>query len=296
MTGDDTSNKQTFKRDKSKPIASSGPIEGGSGDDLWQHTVGDVVVTAISDGRFDLPGAFFSDGQDGTVAAGANIWRLDAGDRVYMVDAGSGQQLMERFPETGQAPMVYEMKALDPGVVTDVIITHMHADHIGGLMWKDLHMFGSVSIHVAETEWAFWTDPKLPDAVPAEMRPMVEQIQMMAAKFADMVTTHAGPVDLGNGVSMIPAPGHTPGHSAVEVASGSDRFMILADAVIAEKQFAEPGITYALDGDPAQAAATRRTLLTELADSGTMFAATHLAYPGAGRVQKDGDGFRFIPV
>lgn len=279
-----------------------GPLFAG---EVATLTIGSKTVSMLSDGHFELPPMFFQGADKAALAAagapieiGATVWLVRAGDRVILIDTGSGQALSTMFPTVGKLDALFAAEGIDKASVTDIILTHMHADHIGGLAGPDAGGFTNATIHVAEAEWTFWTNPALPSAAPEADRPMIELLQSIAAPLADRVKTHVGETDLGDGVTLVPLVGHTPGHSGVRLTStGGDEMFIIGDAVISEAlQFANPAVRYALDSDPAQAVATRNRLLNQLADSQAIFSATHLTYPGTGRVKRAGDGFAFVPL
>ncbi|MBV7393592.1 MBL fold metallo-hydrolase [Mameliella sediminis] len=260
-------------------------------------SLGDIEMTVLNDGGFTLPSGYFFNlpeevaaAQEATRSIGANLWFIKAGDRRILVDTGSAEALRQMFPQTGQA--WDDLRAED---VTDIVLTHMHADHIGGL--ADRAAFPEARIHVARAEWEFWTQDGLADAVPEDQRPMILMIQQVAAGFADRVVLHDGSGELTAGVRFEPLPGHTPGHCGLRLGEGKDAVLIVSDAVISEDlQFANPEIGYALDSDAAQAAETRKAMLTACANSGVTIAATHFAFPGLGKVAQEGEAFRFLPV
>ena len=268
-------------------------------------TIGTKVVSMLSDGHFNLPPAFFQGADAKALAAagdpieiGATVWLVRDGERIILVDTGSGEALSGMFPTVGKLDALLAAEGIEKAAITDIILTHMHADHIGGLMGPDAGGFKNAKIHVAEAEWAFWTNPALASAVPEADKPMIDLLQSIAAPLADRIKTYGGEADLGGGVTLVPLIGHTAGHSGVRiVADDGEAFFIVGDAVISEAlQFADPNVSYALDSDPEQAIATRTMLLNHLADSGTVFSATHLSYPGTGRVERAGEGFKFVPL
>ncbi len=266
--------------------------------------VGDIAVTTLSDGHFDVPVGFFAnvgpemlEGLGETIRIGANVWVVRSNGRIVLIDAGSGAALAQMFPETGKLANRLAAEGIAPDQVADVVLTHMHADHIGGLVTDGAPTFPNAQVHLAEAEWVFWTDTGLLTRAPDDQKPLIQLIQALAQPLADRVVLHTGEADLGDGLTLLPAPGHTPGHLAVRLASGDTQFLVLADALIAGAlQFAHPAVAYALDGDPTQAAATRRALFDQLAADRIVFAATHLAFPGAGMVERRGAGYAFVAL
>ncbi|WP_170334543.1 MBL fold metallo-hydrolase [Ruegeria arenilitoris] len=267
--------------------------------------IGATTVSMLSDGHFEIPSAFFQ-GANGAAMAlagdpidiGATVWLVRDGERTILVDTGSGAALSEMFPTVGKLDALLAAEGIEKDTITDIILTHMHADHIGGLMGPDAGGFRNATIHVAEAEWTFWTNPDLPAAAPDADKPMIDLLQSIAGPLADRIKTYASEADLGGGITLVPLVGHTPGHSGVRIlADNGEELFIVGDAIISEAlQFANPTVRYALDSDPEQAIATRTELLGQLADDQTIFSATHLSYPGTGRVTRSGDGFVFVPL
>lgn len=261
------------------------------------HTLplGRFEVTTYSDGQFVLPSGYFANVPEDValgaeVTIGANLWVVRSEDRVILVDTGSADALKARFPSTGQA-----WDTVQGVAPTDIVLTHMHADHLGGFL--DGGAFGGATIHVAQAEWDFWTNPDLVNAVDDDTRPMVEMIQNVAKGIADRVQLFEAGQQLAPGVRFVALPGHTSGHSGLCVEDGGEALLIIGDAVISEAlQFAHPEVAYALDGDAAMAAETRRALLAQAVAEGTTIAATHFAFPGIGKVAAEGAAFRFVPI
>lgn len=273
--------------------------------DVVTLELGDKAITTLSDGTITIPTGFFMNGEGGAASTesevttiGANLWLITKGARRILIDTGSGQALSAMFPDVGKLDALMAAEGLNKADITDIILTHMHADHIGGLLGPDAGGFKNAKIHVSEIEWNFWSNPELSNLVPEENVPIVKLVQSIAAPIADRVTTHAANADLGDGLTLVPLHGHTPGHCGVRISSpDAGDFFIVADAIISESlQFADPEVRYALDADPEAAAQTRVALLEELAETGTVFAATHLSFPGTGRVTRQEKGFAFEPL
>ena len=271
--------------------------------DVTTAEIGDTTVSMLSDGHFDVPRSFFSDTEQAlagtvgdTVKLGATVWLVRNGKRLLLVDAGAGQAMNEMFPTVGHLDMLLAAEGVAETDVTDIVVTHMHPDHIGGLMGPGAGGYTNATIHVSEAEWAFWTDGNLRDATTESDRPIIDLVQAIAASLESRIKTHSGDADLGAGLSLMPLPGHTPGHCGLRITNKSQELLLVGDAIISEAmQFADPTIQYALDVDPEQAVATRISLLKHLADTHATFSATHLPYPGIGRVTRSGSAFHFEP-
>jgi glyoxylase-like metal-dependent hydrolase (beta-lactamase superfamily II) len=267
--------------------------------------VGDIAITPLFDGHLDIPAAYFSNASDEEIQAvspttrfGATCWLIETGPRKVLVDAGSGSWLKERFPDTGFITAAGSSLINGANEITDIILTHLHADHIGGLIADGQSLFPNATVHLQNTEWAFWTDENLVEAVPEDKRPIAQLIQTLARPIASQVKLHDGDADLENGIHVTIAPGHTPGHQIVRISSGGEQVMLLGDALVSGVlQFANPDVHYALDSAPETAAETRKTLFSELAAERIPLAATHLESAGFGMLTATGGGgYHFEPL
>lgn len=260
--------------------------------------IGDIAITPLSDGHLDIPAAYFSNASEEeiqtvspTTRFGATCWLIETGPKKVLVDAGSGTWLKARFPETGLITATGSSLINAAEEITDIILTHMHADHIGGLVADGQSLFPNATIHLQNSEWAFWTDENLIEAVPEDKKPIVQLIQSLARPIASQVKLYDGDADLENGIHVTSAPGHTPGHQIVRISSGSKQMMLLGDALVSGVlQFANPDVHYALDSAPETAAETRKTLFAELAAEQIPFAATHLESSEFGTLTATGSG------
>lgn len=267
--------------------------------------VGDITVKTLSDGHLDIPAGYFSNASESELQLvrpsarfGANCWLIETGTRKILVDAGSGDWLKARFPDTGHVTDAGTALVSASREITDIILTHMHADHIGGLISNGQSLFPNAKLHLQESEWAFWTNDDLASTVPEDQKPIVELIQSLARPMSPQVELHTGDSDLGEGIHLSFAPGHTPGHQIVQVANGGTQAFLLGDALVSGAlQFANPDVRYALDSSPETAAQTRKTLFDKLAADQIPFAATHLDTTRFGVLQARADGgYSFEPI
>lgn len=268
--------------------------------------IGNSMVTALSDGYFDMPSDFFVGATDEQKAQlgsptriAANAYVRRSGDRVFLFDAGAGnaEYITSQFDSAGKIPMELESIGISREDITDVVITHMHPDHVGGVVYDGEITFPNATIHMDSIEWDFWTKKGFAETGPERMRPLIKHIQDLASTAGDHVKTYNGEADLGGGVLLQPAYGHTPGHSTILLSEGNEKLMILGDTVVSEKvHFSHPHVGWALDFDPETAEKTRRRLLEQAATEGFMVAGNHVTSPGLGHVKRDGDAYRFVSI
>ncbi|MFG3551468.1 MBL fold metallo-hydrolase [Streptomyces sp. NPDC047725] len=184
-----------------------------------------------------------------------------------------------------------------PDSVDLVILTHLHADHVG---WNTRQVdgawvptFPTARYATARAEREFWTGYDMDEARRQMFRDSV--IPVERAGLLDLVDVPADGVQIVPGLRLLPTPGHTPGHVAVELTSRGETALITGDCVHHPVQLAHPAIGACVDIDPQQSEATRRTLLASLAGTDTLLLGTHFAPPTAGRVVAHGDAYRLLP-
>jgi glyoxylase-like metal-dependent hydrolase (beta-lactamase superfamily II) len=227
-----------------------------------------------------------------------NVVVVRTGGRTILVDAGLGVEFPD-FPRAGQTVHRLEAAGIDPGSVTDVVLTHMHMDHVGGLLTDGLkaRLRPDLRIHVASAEAEFWATPDFSQT--AMPQPVPDVLRRVASQFLDEYRSHLRPFEreyeVAPGVLISRTGGHTPGHSIVRVESRGDRLTFAGDAVFAPG-FEHPDWHNGFEHDPEQAARVRVGLLRELAATGESLVATHLPFPSVCRVAVAGEAFRCVPA
>lgn len=276
--------------------------------------IGEIDVLVVSDGVLPLPTTML--GHNATPAeraawlndmflpTDAFDWALNAvmvrsGGKTILIDAGLGSDPDLHLPRAGQLIKRLEAAGVDLSAVTDLVLTHMHMDHIGGLLVDGVkqRLRKDLRIHVAAAEVKFWEAPDfshvaMPPGFPDALRATAKRF---VGEYQSQLRTFEQEHEVAPGVIVSRTGGHTPGHSVVRLASGGDRLMFAGDAVFAVG-FEHPEWHNGFEHDPEEAARVRVRLLRELAASNELLVATHLPFPSVGRVAVDGDAFRWVPV
>ncbi|MDB5481316.1 MAG: fold metallo-hydrolase [Caulobacteraceae bacterium] len=261
----------------------------------WRFRIGALDLTAVRDGRYVTP----NDGGDfGSKAGPAAVARLlaeagQATDRITLdVDA-----LVVRTPgrlvliDTGLGPADHgvllrslDMAGVSPGEITDVLITHAHTDHVGGLLAAaGRSAFPGAVIRLSAREW--------------EVMQRQAETRKLAAVVAPQVKTFEPGRPILPGITSIALYGHTPGHVGYEITSRGRRLEDIGDTAHSSiVSLARPDWSGGIDVDPAAGAATRRETLEHLALTHELVFAPHFPFPGVGRIVAKGEGFAWKPV
>ena len=276
--------------------------------------IGDIDVLVVSDGVLPLPTTMLGHNVDPAVRAtwlhdmflpqDAFDWALNAvmvrsGGKTILIDAGLGSDPNLNLPRAGQLIRRLAAAGIDLSAVTDLVLTHLHMDHIGGLLVDGVkqQLRKDLRIHVAAAEVKFWEKPDfsrtaMPEGFPDALRSTAKQF---LKEYGNKLRLFDDEHEIAPGVIARRTGGHTPGHSVVRMASGGDALTFAGDAVFAVG-FEQPDWHNGFEHDPEEAARVRIRLLRQLAETGEMLVATHLPFPSVGRVAADGDAFRWVPV
>jgi glyoxylase-like metal-dependent hydrolase (beta-lactamase superfamily II) len=275
--------------------------------------VGDIDVLVISDGVLPIAGKTIAYNADSADLASwlddqflppdvlewpLNVVVVRSGDQTILVDAGLGLEFPD-FQTAGRLAARLEAAGVDLESVTDVVLTHMHMDHIGGLLGDGLRgrLRADLRVHVAAAEAEFWEAPdfshtNMPEGVPDALRSASTRF---LDEYRNELRTFETEYEVAPGVAAYRTGGHTPGYSVVRLASGGDRLTFAGDAVF-QVAFEHPEWFNGFEHHPEEAARVRLRLLQELASTRQALVATHLPFPSVCHVAVAGNAFRCVPA
>jgi glyoxylase-like metal-dependent hydrolase (beta-lactamase superfamily II) len=261
---------------------------------------GGVKVYAIEDspGSMDISlfrgpaspeqrSAYFKDGK---VPSSINVFLIKKEDRCSLIDTGFGvfgpghSALMERLADIG----------LTPDKIDAVLLTHMHMDHIGGLLKDGKRLFPNAGIYVAKAELDYW----LSRAAREPGNPNARLAQSVAETYGrDIAPPFTPGTEIQPGVTALDAAGHTPGHTVFHIRAGDKELLIVGDLLhAAALQFPLPEECPSYDMDVPAAIKSRKRILDMAAEKGIPVAGMHIPFAGAGTVNKAGAGYAFTPM
>jgi len=274
---------------------------------VYHRRIGDVVVTAVSDGVLEGSLAVLQNITEAEASriltdafrplprfTSVNTFVIRSGGRTALIDTGSGTAL---GPSVGKLPANLAAGGIDRADIDTVLLTHVHPDHSNGLVDDNGRLwFPNAELVLHAKEMAFWHD----DAAMATVDEASRARYFMTAR--RQLAPYRGRARLIQEGEVFPAvtaialPGHTPGHTGYRIASGNETLLIWGDIVhVPEVQVPRPEVTVAFDIDPPAAAATRRRTFDMVATERLLFAGMHVHFPGFAHLARHGDGYALIP-
>lgn len=273
---------------------------------IYRRRIGDVVVTAISDGYLDAPFGVLQSIEEAEAdrilkesfrasppRINVNCYLIQSGGRTAVVDTGSGDTM---GPSLGGLFRLLGQCGVTTADVDTVLLTHMHPDHSNGLTGADGNkLFPNAEIVVQEADVNHWHDDSARARAPeSQQTRYFDGARYQLAPYQGQRKT-PGQSPFPN-VTTVPLSGHTPGHTGYLVESNDEALLIWGDIChVPDIQVRRPEVTMAFDTDPEAAIATRRRAFDMAAADRLLVAGMHLHFPGFSYIAREGDGYRMVP-
>ncbi|MBK9218110.1 MAG: MBL fold metallo-hydrolase [Uliginosibacterium sp.] len=278
----------------------------------YRQALGGFSVTALYDGYIDLNtqllkgiqaddlqrllARMFLDNTRGVQTA-VNAYLVHTGEQLVLVDTGAGQcfgpglgSLLDNLRASGYAP-----EAVDA-----VLLTHLHPDHLCGLLDREGRaVFPNAKVWATQADADFWLSEQVAGAAPEAMRPFFKMAREAVAPYRTKgaFAAYTPGERLYPGISALPTPGHTPGHAGYLFQTAGKQLLLWGDIVHNHAvQFAQPDVSIEFDTDQKQAVATRKAVFAEATKQGWMIGGAHLPFPGLGHIRQEAGAYAWVPV
>ncbi|QSI32210.1 MBL fold metallo-hydrolase [Variovorax sp. RKNM96] len=277
---------------------------------FYRMMLGDFEVTALFDGTIELEVKKLltntTQAQVGKlldrsfkkdlVPTSVNSYLVNTGSKLVLIDTGAGSLF---GPTLGNLRNNLLASGYKPEQVDDVFITHMHGDHVGGLIVDGKLAFPNATIHAGQEDADFWLSKANLEKATPEMKGFFQGAQsslnpyVEAGKFKPLKDD----ADLVPGIKAVAAHGHTPGHNTYVIESKGQKLVLWGDLMhVAAVQFVQPQVTISFDTDSKTAAVERKKAYADAAKGRYLVGSAHLPFPGLGRIRAEGSGYVWVPV
>lgn len=261
---------------------------------MQRTTIGSVEITALVDTEFAFPATRLFPQSDATEVNGYADLMNDAGEVSMICGASilrSGEQTV--LVDTGNGPEGNLFSELDtagvaPSDIDIVVFTHLHGDHTGWNIDREsgAALFPNARYWIPRADWQHYGT-----AGGDNWDTMLAPLEGLG-----VVELFDPDTQLTEELTLVPTPGHTPGHTSIQIRSNGETAFVLGDAVVDEINLSEPDWANMFDGDDATAIATRHRVIPQLTESGELIVASHLGASGLGRFGRSGGRLRFIDL
>ena len=278
---------------------------------VYSFKLGDFKITALSDGTVpqDLPKLLTNTSPTeinhllqrsfltNPVEASINAFLIDTGDKQVLVDTGAGELFGSKLG--GKLQQSLKTAGYAPSEIDTILLTHIHTDHSGGLVVGGKMMFPSATVYAGKPDVDLWLNPANAKRSRDEQKHLFNEAVKTVKPYLDAgkLKSFAGKTAISPGITALPTPGHTPGHSFYLVESRGDRIEFWGDILhVGSVQFPQPEITIVYDFDSKAAAAQRQKQFTRAGTSRLLVAGAHLPFPGIGYLRAEERGYSWIPL
>lgn len=285
-------------------------VTGQQAPGYYRMMLGDYEITALSDGVVSLPvdkllmntskahvtEVLADHYLSAPLTTSVNSYLINTGDTLALVDAGAGSLF---GPTLGKLVSNLKAAGYAPSDVDEIYITHMHPDHLGGLVSGGEIVFPNAIVHAGQADADYWLSQENLEAAPEGDKGFFKGAMASVTPYieADQFETIDGRETLASGITALPAEGHTPGHHFFQVESQGETLKLWGDVIhVAPVQFPEPGVAIQFDSDPDDAVEVRQAEFRKASEQGYLIGSAHLSFPGLGRLRDADAGYEFLPA
>ena len=292
-------------------VAAEAPQQKSQVPGFYRTFLGKFEVTALYDGAIDLNTKLLKNTPEKdiqkllarmflkgpAVQTAVNAFLINTGSKLVLIDAGAAKLF---GPGLGNIVSNLKAAGYNPEQVDLVLITHLHGDHVNGLVTADGQMvFPKAQIWSAKADNEFWLSEEIAAKAPKDFQPFFKMSRDAAAPYlaSGQWKTFTGNQELLAGISSLDTHGHTPGHSSFVLTDGGEKMVILGDLVHNHAvQFARPDTAFEYDNDRKQAIIARKQTFNLAAREKMLVGGMHLPFPGIGHIRKEGKAFAWVPL
>lgn len=264
---------------------------------LAQIRIGRFTITALTDGYADMPYNYFPGRDAAEVEKAAvaqftarksgvrflfNQYLIEDGERRILIDAGAAGSI----GQTGELPKALAALGLQRDQIDAVIVTHLHQDHMGGLIAGGKNNYPNAELYIDRRDVTHWTDPAKRSGAPDYLKTSFDMAGDVVRLYPKLQAID-GEREIVPGVSIVDLTGHTPGHIGVRVEDGGQSLIMVSDMIFPVVHPAATDVFFLFEQDREAAKAMRDRFFPMAAAEGALIAATHMPFPGLGRVVAD---------
>ncbi|NDV83137.1 MBL fold metallo-hydrolase [Bacteroides sp. 51] len=250
----------------------------------------DVTTDVLIGSKKDIVQKYYP---EGAIPFVVNSFLVRTPDKIILIDTGAGQGLLSNLKKSD----------IEPEQIDIILLTHMHSDHIGGLLQDNETVFPNAALYIPQPEYDYWMNDEAMSLLPEDYQGNFIQAREIIKVYKNKLylftpdKLEGKASDLISGFKSYATCGHTHGHAAYLLESNQSSLLIWGDAIPAiDIQVPYPDVTLAFDSDPEQVIQTRTEIFEYVSKNNILIGGMHLGYPHMGKIEKNQNNYVFIPL